>query len=418
MPVRELLTDPAIAVGFGLIAVIAFGGVSVYFRGRRSFTSPAEKATFTALHTMAMAAPALRRGLSAESATAAAPLLRELLDCRALMITGEDGTYLAWDGDFTHHGQGMIDRAAKVADTGQRIVLSNYEVGCGRVDCPIRGAVIVPLEVDGAVVGTLAALTSSASAARFGLVRAATEVARYVSTQLELAELDESRSRLARAEVRALRAQISPHFVYNALNTIASYIRTEPEEARELLVEFADFTRYSFRTAGEFTTLAEELRNVDRYLTLERARFGPRLQVRLQIAPEVLPVVLPFLALQPLVENAVRHGLGSKPEGGTISVIAEDAGTECLISVEDDGVGMDPAKLRDEMTDSHLSGAHVGLGNVHDRLRSAFGDDYGLIVETERGAGMKVSLRVPKFQLGVRAGIQALPTAPVEGAIT
>ena len=119
--------------------------------------------------------------------------------------------------------------------------------------------------------------------------------------------------------------------------------------------------------------------------------------------PEVLPVVLPFLALQPLVENAVRHGLAGKPSGGTITVTAEDAGAECVISVEDDGVGMDPAKLSGELGDSHISGAHVGLGNVHDRLRSAFGDDYGLIVETERGAGMKVSLRVPKFRAGVRA---------------
>src|SRR5690606_12352654 len=108
------------------------------------------------------------------------------------------------------------------------------------------------------------------------LLRAAAEVARYVSSQLELAELDESRARLNRAEVRALRAQISPHFVYNALTTIASFIRTDPNRARELLIEFADFTRYSFRTAGEFTTLAEELNNIHRYIRLEKARFGNR----------------------------------------------------------------------------------------------------------------------------------------------
>ena len=136
--------------------------------------------------------------------------------------------------------------------------------------------------------------------------------------------------------------------------------------------------------------------------------------MRLQIAPEVLPVVLPFLEKFFRVPGQTRGdstGLGLAivqeivlAHGGTISVIAEDAGTECVISVEDDGVGMDPGRLRDEMTDSHLSGAHVGLGNVHDRLRSAFGDDYGLIVETERGAGMKVSLRVPKFRVGVPAG--------------
>jgi two-component system LytT family sensor kinase len=168
-------------------------------------------------------------------------------------------------------------------------------------------------------------------------------------------------------------------------------------------MEFAEFTRYSFRTAGEFTTLAEELNNIDRYLILEKARYGDRLHVKLQIAPEVLPVVLPFLALQPLVENAVRHGLASKPGGGTVSVVAADAGAECVISVEDDGVGMDPARLRDEMTDSHLSGAHVGLGNVHDRLHTAFGDDCGLMVETGPGQGTKVSMRIPKFSRGVRA---------------
>ena len=90
--------------------------------------------------------------------------------------------------------------------------------------------------------------------------------------------------------MRALRAQISPHFVYNALTAIASFVRTDPDRARELLLEFADFTRYSFRPHGEFTTLAEELRSIERYLVLEQARFGDRLAVTLRIAPEVLPV--------------------------------------------------------------------------------------------------------------------------------
>ena len=112
--------------------------------------------------------------------------------------------------------------------------------------------------------------------------------------------------------------------------------------ARELLIEFADFTRYSFRTAGEYTTLQDELTNIERYIRLEKARFGDRLNIKLQIAPEVLSVVLPFLALQPLVENAVRHGLAGKPNGGTITITAENAGAECVIIVEDDGVGHGP----------------------------------------------------------------------------
>jgi two-component system LytT family sensor kinase len=223
-----------------------------------------------------------------------------------------------------------------------------------------------------------------------------------VSGQLALAELDQSRQRLAEAEVRALRAQISPHFIYNALTAIASFVRTDPSRARELLLEFADFTRYSFRRHGDFTSLAEELRNIDRYLLLERARFGDRLEVSLRIAPEVLPVAVPFLCLQPLVENAVRHGLQGRDGRGRITIVAADVGAECQISVEDDGAGMDPERLRSTLAGNSDSDS-TGLANVDLRLRSVFGGDYGLVVETALGAGTKVSMRVPKFHTGVRA---------------
>ncbi len=141
---------------------------------------------------------------------------------------------------------------------------------------------------------------------------------------VELAELDASRTRAMEAEVRALRAQISPHFIYNSLGAIASFVRTDPDRARDLLLEFADFTRYSFRSHGEYTTLAEELRSVERYLLLEQARFGDRLQVTLSIAPEVLPVAVPFLCIQPLVENAVRHGLANVEGAGHVRIVALD----------------------------------------------------------------------------------------------
>ncbi|MDQ2880881.1 MAG: histidine kinase [Actinomycetota bacterium] len=388
--------------------VIAAGFV-YRMRRRQPFGSDADRATYTALHTMAQASLPLRERLSAASATAAAPHLRALLTCSAVALTNEESGMLAWDGEAQHHAEWVAEAALEVLSTGRQQVRSQREMDCGRADCPIRVVVVCPLVVDGSAVGTFGVVSQRPAAA--GVLRAAAEVARYVSSQLELAELDDSRSRLAHAEVRALRAQISPHFIYNALTTISSTVRTDPEEARELLMEFAEFTRYSFRSAGEFTTLAEELNNIDRYLILEKARYGERLQVRLQIAPEVLPVVLPFLALQPLVENAVRHGLAGKPGGGTVSVVAEDAGSDCLISVEDDGIGMDPDRLRDEMTDSHVTGAHVGLGNVHDRLRGAFGEECGLVVETGPGMGTKVSMRVPKFSRGVRAIAPPTPSA-------
>jgi two-component system LytT family sensor kinase len=167
-------------------------------------------------------------------------------------------------------------------------------------------------------------------------------------------------------------------------------------------MEFADFTRHSFQRAGTYTTLEDELRSIERYLSLEQARFGDRLSVTLMIAPEVLGVSIPVLSLQPLVENGVRHGLAAKDAPGTITIRAENHDYEAVICVEDDGVGEDPERVRralagDESMDS------IGLGNVDERLRSAFGDEYGLVVETAPGAGTKVTVRVPKFAAGVRA---------------
>ena len=398
-----LLGSPPLLMGLGVVIGLLVA-VIVYLvgRGRRNtFATPLEKATFGTLHTVALAAPALREGLSSSSAAFALPYLRTLLDSPALAMTDSRGAVLAWDGDADHHEPDVVELADEVVRTGRQQVLSHASIQCDRsgADCEVRGFVVVPLETDGSIVGTLAALTNLTAGPV--LLRATAEVARYVSSQLELAELDESRARLNCAEVRALRAQISPHFVYNALTTIASFIRTDPVRARELLIEFADFTRYSFRTAGEYTTLSDELTNIERYIRLEKARFGDRLNIKLQIAPEVLSVVLPFLALQPL-ENAVRHGLSGEPIGGTIPLPAENAGAECVIIVEDDGVGMDPSRLTEDLDDAHLSGAHVGLGNVDDRMRSAFGDDFGLVVDTNVGAGMKITLRVPKFRVGIR----------------
>jgi len=404
--------DPTATVAVAVLAAAL--ATTVYLvtstRGRRGITTPGQRATYDVLHRAGLAAEPLRSGLDATTATKAAPHLRALVGSIAFGL-GDGEHLLALDGPGSHH-QGQLEAAIRrVGGTGRPAVLRARDLRCDELDCPIRGAVVAPLDATGnragpAAVGTVAALTDADPTP--GLVQATLETARFTATQLALAELDTSRARLARAEVRALRAQISPHFIYNALTAIASFVRTDPERARELILEFAEFTRYSFRSHGEYTTLADELRSIDRYLTIERARFGERLQVRLQIAPEVLPVGLPFFCLQPLVENAVRHGLSRKPGLGTVTIEAQDAGAECAITVEDDGVGMDPLTLYQPADTTEPGGPdggaqHVGLANVDERLRAAFGDAFGLVVETAVGAGTKVSMRVPKFHPGVRA---------------
>jgi len=402
------MTGSALLAFFAGAALGAFGVVLIVVawrvvRGGRGLTTAAERATFGTLHQASRAAVYLRGGLTSGDPARAAKELRALLDCDALALADA-------------HGIVALDGAASLLGAAERLALAAREQGTTQalphrptspsgaegesVEHGALDAVAAPIRIAGrtgerALAGALVAFTRPPARATF--VRGAEEAADWVAAQLELTELDASRAALAEAEVKALRAQISPHFIYNALTAIAATITTDPPRARDLVLEFADFTRYSFRRAGEFTTLADELRSIDSYLQLERARFGERLAVTLQIAPEVLPTVIPFLSLQPLVENAVRHGLEPKEGGGTISITALEAGAFTEVRIDDDGVGTDPEALRAALA-GRPTVEHLGLRNVDARLRQRYGDDCGLVVETQRGAGTLVIMRVPRSQ--------------------
>lgn len=379
-----------------LLGCLLVGGIIAYRRRTRepehSFISDVDRATYETLHRVSLAAKPLREGLTEDGAARAARHLLDMLHASAVAIQGVNRT-LAWVGEGDHHSPHVGVHTAPVMEGGQTIVIATGEITCTDSDCPIRSAVVSPLVVDDHVVGALAAYSPASSP---GLARATEEIAGWASSQLQLAELGRERTRAMEAELRALRAQISPHFIYNSLAAIASFVRTDPTRARELLLEFADFTRYALRTGGAFTTLSDELRNVERYLVLEQARYGDRLSVTLLIAPEVLPIRVPYLAVQPLVENAVRHGLAGKTTPGSLTLEARDLGAEAEIIIDDDGVGADPQRIRDAL-DMATDGDNVGLGNVNARLRQVYGDEYGLVVETAPGAGTRVSFRVPKF---------------------
>ncbi|MGH3813150.1 MAG: non-homologous end-joining DNA ligase, partial [Pseudonocardiaceae bacterium] len=222
------------------------------------------------------------------------------------------------------------------------------------------------------------------AAVRGPIVLSGRESGREVTDQQMLDDLERAVAQL-RAELRTLRDQISPHFLNITMSTIAAFVSTDPPRARDLLIVFAEFARYSVRSVTE-TTLAEELENIERYLTLQRARFGERLRMQLHVAPVVLPVVLPFLAVQQLVDNAVRNGIERKQLGGTVTLTAGIAdGAHCLITVEDDGPGKEEPDLR------------ANLRTIEDQLHARFGDDYGLVVDTVPGTGTKISIRVPRF---------------------
>ena len=382
-----MLDAPLLAGAAGVVVGAALTLALVFARrfalAPRDLGSDAERATHRTLHLAAAAASALRGGRDEPDATRAAKHLRTLLAAEAVAIVDAAEDRVALDGPEALAASARRI-AARVRETGRRQVFTESD----------GEAVGAPIVVDGRVWGAVIAF---ASPVRGPLVRATGDVAEWCAAQLELAGLDASRAALAEAELRALRAQISPHFIYTALTAIASFISTDPPRARDLVLEFADFTRYSFRRQGEFTTLAEELRSIHSYLELERARFGDRLSVRLRIAPETLATVIPFLSVQPLVENAVRHGLEPGERGGVITVTSIDDGTHTEVVVDDDGVGMDPDELA-ALLDLDAASTHVGLRNVDARLRQLYGPAGGLVVETNVGAGTAVRLRVPKSQ--------------------
>lgn len=315
-----------------------------------------------------------------------------ILGAEAVAVTDEDRILVAagspppWDEAVEEHTRIVLERRRGTNATV-------YDIS---FDGGPRSVAVSVVELGGVPVGTLHVLSSAGDELR---LKEQTEFTRVVSTQLELAELEQSRAYAAEAELKALRAQISPHFLQNSLTAIAGLINTDPAQARQLVATFAGFLRASFRTPTDLTTLAEELRLVEAYLELENARFSGRFEVDLNIAPEALSVRLPFLTVQPLVENAIRHGLERQLGPGRLSIVALDRGPEITIQVEDDGVGIDPDRLQRAL-DGSESTPHVGIMAVDTRLRKTFGPDYGLVITTATGAGTSVSMRLPKSHTG------------------
>ena len=194
----------------------------------------------------------------------------------------------------------------------------------------------------------------------------------------------------ATAQLAALRAQINPHFLFNSLNSIAQLIRADPDRAEACVERLAEMFRYVLRYGEkDFVPLAEELEMARAYLDIERARFGDRLRVETHVDPPSLQHLIPNLILQPLVENAVRHGLSRKRGGGTVRIDARLADGCLELSVGDDGLGMPDTAL--ERVYEH----GIGLRNLRDRLARLYGPAHLPEITSAPGSGTRVRLRLP-----------------------
>jgi two-component system LytT family sensor kinase len=348
------------------------------------------RAIQSALHAATVMLPHLRRGLSEESAARAVMHIQTLTQADAVAL-GDRARVLAFVGlgdDHHHAGDRLIPISAPAREDHLHV---ERQIGCEHPACRLGPAVAAPLIVGGEVLGSVVALYRHGRRITPDDTRTVAEAAKLVGAFLELRGVEEQARALAEAELRALRAQINPHFIYNALAAIAATIHSEPDEARELLTEFAGFIRYAFRRQQPFVTLADEFAYVETYLRLEQARFGARLEITLRVAPDVLGVLVPVLSLQPLVENAVRHGVERRGRGH-IEITAGRDGDGVRLRVSDDGVGMSRERAAAVLAGA---GEGVGIANVQARLLASFGPGYGLEVESMPDAGTTVTMRLP-----------------------
>jgi two-component system LytT family sensor kinase len=199
---------------------------------------------------------------------------------------------------------------------------------------------------------------------------------------------------LAEAELKALRAQINPHFLFNALNTIADLITSEPEKAEAMTERLAEVFRCVLaRTDREMIRVSEEIDFLRTYLSIEQTRFGDRLRVSIEIDPEIANALIPSFILQPIVENAIKHGLSPRLEGGELRILALKDADELRLVVEDDGAGWQGSRT---MNEEKARSQGVGLRNVNERLRAIYGERASLKIVGSTGKGVAVTIAIPK----------------------
>jgi two-component system LytT family sensor kinase len=201
--------------------------------------------------------------------------------------------------------------------------------------------------------------------------------------------LQEQEHLLLAAKIEALKSQINPHFLFNTLSSVSSLIRSQPETARTVIQKLSGLLRRLLRSHEQFVALREELDSIDEYLDIEVIRFGPRLGVRKDIAADTLDILVPSMILQPLVENAIKHGLTRKVGPGHITLRSRRHGDRLVLDVEDDGLGISDERLQTAMSSG------IGLSNVHERLRVIYGATGRVELKGSPGHGACAHLEIP-----------------------
>jgi LytS/YehU family sensor histidine kinase len=346
----------------------------------------------------------LHEGLNAKTAFKIASILRAETKAAAVAITNNE-TVLSFVGIGADHHMAnspILTRATQQAVNSRQtlIVNSREEIGCPDPLCPLTAVIEAPLIVDGQVQGILKLYKANGEVITPYEAELIQGIADFLGLMLDRRYLDEQKIMLAQAEYNMLKAQVNPHFLFNMLGTIRALVRTSPEDARARIKDLSDFLRRTLEHGAEASRLAEELEIVRSYVRLEKSRFGDRIRVKEEVPESVTEYFLPVFSLQPIVENAIKHGLSPKQDGGTLTIRIYESESILHMEVEDDGVGIPAERLQsirqfDGTSSRDTSGTGIGLNNVHKRIQVSFGPQYGLQIESREGKGTIVKVMLP-----------------------
>ncbi len=333
----------------------------------------------------------MARGFRPEAATELATIVKEETGVGAVGVTDTE-RILGWaglGGDHHRPGRPIASPYTKQAIATNKVVFADgirqsYDCTVSP-SCPLSSVLITPLQVDGTVVGTVQ-LFEPRGRRFLNMNRSLGEgLGALLSSQLLISRYQEQKSLLVLSELKLARAQVNPHFLFNALNTIIAILRRDADRSRELLIHLSNFFRKNLKRSSDVSTLAEELEHVGAYLEIEKARFEGRLVVETDVDPQLMRLDMPAFTLQPLVENAFKHGLSAKLGEGRVSIRALRRNGAAVVEVEDN------AGAWKEPTD----GAGLGMQIVDKRVKNLYGKDYGLTVECSTNEYTRVTLRLP-----------------------
>ena len=337
------------------------------------------------------------KGLDNASAQPVCDLLLPHVSSISVAITGREQILGFAGEDAENHLVGTPIQTQVTRDVLRdgktRIVESAEAIGFVRKNARIKAAIIAALTMNHSIVGTLKFYYSSPRRIDENQTAMAEGFATLLSAQLTLSVVEQQTELATRMELKALQAQINPHFLFNTINTIASFARTDPDRAREMLREFAVYYRRLLENSEDLINLASEIEQTQRYLMFQRARFGDdAIEMKVHVEPRLEELRVPAFIVQPLVENAVGHA--RREDGSTlhIRVRAFHAADNVVISVDDDGVGIPAERLHTVVGGGSNSGMGIALKNVNARLQGYFGGQSGLFVTSEEGKGTTVNL--------------------------